>query len=182
VSQSGPVRILGIDPGLNVTGYGVIVAEGSSHHAIDFGAIKPPSDAPLPERLIRIHERLLEVIEEQRPREVAIEDFITGYPRSAVAVGEARAAAMLAAARAALPVSLYKPAEVKQFVTSYGRGTKDQVALMVQSLLGLSEAPEPADAADALAVAVCHALKRGGDAMLAASGAGRGSHRPRQRR
>jgi crossover junction endodeoxyribonuclease RuvC len=162
VPAAGAVTILGIDPGLVVTGYGVIVAEGSSHRSIDFGVIRPPQAAPLPERLLRIHEGILDVIERHRPREVAIEDFIVGHTRSAVAIGEARAAAALAAAREALPVSFYKPAEVKQFVTSYGRGSKDQVALMVQALLGLGEAPAPADAADALAVAVCHALKRGG--------------------
>ncbi|HUF53962.1 MAG TPA: crossover junction endodeoxyribonuclease RuvC [Dehalococcoidia bacterium] len=184
MSPSGPVTILGIDPGLNVTGYGVIIADGSSHKAIDFGAIRPPSDAPLPERLLRLHEGLINVIDEHRPREVAIEDFITGYARSSVAVGEARAAASLAAARSALPVAFYKPSEVKQFVTSYGRGSKDQVALMIQALLHLSEPPTPADAADALAVAVCHALKRGGNALRAASAAARarGSHAQGQRR
>jgi crossover junction endodeoxyribonuclease RuvC len=88
--------------------------------------------------------------------------------RAAVAVGEARAAALLAAAQAGLPASLYKPSEVKQFVTSYGRGGKEQVALMVQALLNLDEIPQPADAADALAVALCHALRRGSPAMAQA--------------
>lgn len=168
----GPVTILGIDPGLTVTGYGVIVAEGSSHTAAGFGAIHPPKAAPLPERLMRIHEGVLDIITQYRPIEVAIEDFIIGHTRAAVAIGEARAAATLSAARSGLPVALYKPAEVKQFVTSYGRGSKEQVALMVQALLGLAEPPEPSDAADALAVAVTHALKRGADALIAASSAG----------
>ncbi len=172
---SGPVTILGIDPGLTVTGYGVIVAEGSSQTAAGFGAIRPPKDAPLPERLMRIHEGVLDIITEYQPQEVAIEDFILGYTRAAVAIGEARAAATLAAARSGLPVTLYKPAEVKQFVTSYGRGSKEQVAMMVQSLLGLAEPPTPADAADALAVAVCHALKRGPDALITASSVGQSS-------
>lgn len=167
---SGPVTILGIDPGLTVTGYGVVIADGSSLTVGAFGAIRPPRAAPLPERLLRIHEGLLDIITDHRPAEVAIEDFIVGHTRAAVAIGEARAAAALAAARSGLPVSLYKPAEVKQFVTSYGRGTKDQVALMVQSLLGLAEPPTPADAADALAVAICHALKRGADALIASAG------------
>jgi crossover junction endodeoxyribonuclease RuvC len=169
VPGPGPVTILGVDPGLTVTGYGVVVADGSSHTAAGFGAIRPPKEAPLPERLMRIHEGLLDIITEYGPQEVAIEDFIIGHTRAAVAIGEARAAAALAAARSGLPVSLYKPAEVKQFVTSYGRGSKEQVALMVQSLLGLAEPPGPADAADALAVAVCHALKRGANAMVAAA-------------
>ena len=193
---SGSVTILGIDPGLTVTGYGVIIAEGSSHTSVSFGAISPPAKAPIAERLMRIHEGILDIITEHNPKEVAIEDFILGYTRAAVAVGEARAAATLAAARSGLPVTLYKPAEVKQFVTSYGRGSKEQVAMMVQSLLGLAEPPTPADAADALAVAVCHALKRGADALITASaaaassggqalsltGAGRGRATGKQRR
>ncbi len=166
---SGPVTILGIDPGLTVTGYGVIVADGSSHTAAGFGAIGPPPKAPMAERLMRIPEGIFDILAEYQPQDVAIEDFILGYTRAAVAVGEARAAATLAAARSGLPVTLYKPAEVKQFVTSYGRGSKEQVALMVQSLLGLPEPPEPHDAADALAVAVCHALTRGADALAAAA-------------
>ncbi len=182
---SGPVTILGIDPGLTVTGYGVIIADGSSHTAAGFGAIGPPPKAPMAERLMRIHEGILDIITEYQPQEVAIEDFILGYTRAAVAVGEARAAATLAAARSGLPVTLYKPSEVKQFVTSYGRGSKEQVAMMVQSLLGLSEPPEPHDAAYALAVAVCHALKRGADALLAAASGGQaenGTPAPAKRR
>jgi crossover junction endodeoxyribonuclease RuvC len=168
--RSAPVTILGIDPGLTRTGYGVIVADGSSHRCLTFGAIAPPSAASHAEKLIRIHEALTGVIRETRPQEVGIEDFILGHTRAAVAVGEARAAAVLAAARAGLPVALYKPSEVKQFVTSYGRGSKEQVGLMVQALLGLAEPPSPPDAADALAVALCHSLKRGADAILSSNG------------
>jgi crossover junction endodeoxyribonuclease RuvC len=183
VPGPGAVTILGIDPGLTVTGYGLIVAEGSSHRALDFGVIRPRAKAPLPERLLRIHESLLDIIDEHKPAEVAVEDFIVGHTRAAVAIGEARAAAALAAARSALPVSFYKPAEVKQFVTSYGRGSKEQVALMVQALLGMPEPPAPADAADALAVAVCHALKRGADARLAAAAPpGASPRQPHRRR
>jgi crossover junction endodeoxyribonuclease RuvC len=168
--RSAPVTILGIDPGLSCTGYGVIVADGSSHRCVTFGAITPPAKASHPEKLIRIHEALSDVIRETRPQECGIEDFIVGYTRAAVAIGEARAAAVLAAAQGGLPVTLYKPSEVKQFVTSYGRGSKEQVGMMVQALLGLTEPPTPADAADALAVALCHALKRESNAMLAANG------------
>ncbi len=154
------VTILGIDPGLTVTGYGLVLAEGDRFREIDHGAIAPPTKAPHAERLLRIHEAISEVIRAARPDEVAVEDFILGHVRAAVAVGEARAAAVLAAAQAGLPVTLYKPLEVKQFVTSYGRGSKEQVALMVQALLGLDSPPQPADAADALAVALCHCLRR----------------------
>ena len=159
--MSPPVTILGIDPALTCTGYGLLRADGNRYEAIDFGAISPPPQAPIAERLLRIHEALSDVIRDSRPDEVAVEDFIVGHVRAAVAVGEARAAALLAAAEAGLSTALYKPSEVKQFVTSYGRGGKDQVAMMVQALLNLSQPPEPPDAADALAVALCHALKRG---------------------
>jgi len=158
--MTASVTILGIDPALTVTGYGLLRAEGDRYEALDFGTVAPPTQAPIAERLLRIHDALTDVIREARPDEVAVEDFIVGHVRAAVAVGEARAVALLAAAQAGLPVALYKPLEVKQFVTSYGRGGKDQVALMVQALLNLDEPPKPADAADALAVAICHALKR----------------------
>jgi crossover junction endodeoxyribonuclease RuvC len=163
--MTGPVTILGIDPALTCTGYGLLRADGNHYEALDFGTVAPPAQAPIAERLLRIHEALADVIRDARPDEVAVEDFIVGHVRAAVAVGEARAVALLAAAQAGLPTALYKPGEVKQFVTSYGRGGKDQVALMVQALLNLDEPPTPADAADALAVALCHALKRGSPAM-----------------
>jgi crossover junction endodeoxyribonuclease RuvC len=162
VARSGPVTILGIDPGLTCTGYGVISADGSTHRCLYFGAITPPPRALHPEKLIRIYEAIVDIIREHRPQEVAVEDFLLGYTRAAVAVGEARAVAVLAAAQAGLPVTVYKPTEVKQFVTSYGRGSKEQVAL--------AEPPTPADAADALAVALCHALKRGSLAALQDNG------------
>lgn len=166
MSRPGPLIILGIDPGLGCTGYGAIAVEGSSHRCLEQGVIKPPSGATHTEKLMRIHEGLFDIMRSIQPTEVAIEDFIIGHTRAAVAIGEARAAATLAAGRMGLSVSLYKPSEVKQFVTSYGRGSKEQVGQMVQALLGLREVPSPPDAADALAVALCHALKRGQDAMI----------------
>lgn len=172
-ASSAGLVVLGIDPGLTVTGYGLILADGDHYRALDFGAIAPPAAAPRAERLFRIHEGLCDIMREARPREVAVEDFITGHVRAAVAVGEARAAALLAAAQAGLPVTLYKPLEVKKFVTSYGQGSKEQVSMMVQALLGLPEPPQPADAADALAVALCHCLRRGSP-MAAAQSPGRG--------
>lgn len=160
-SQPGALKVLGIDPGLTITGFGLVLAEGNRYRALEFGSVAPPTKAPQAERLLRINEAIADFIREWQPDEVAVEDFIVGHVRAAVAVGEARAAAVLAAAQAGLRVSFYKPLEVKQFVTSYGRGSKEQVAMMVQALLGLPEPPEPADAADALAVALCHCLKRG---------------------
>ena len=161
MAAPGAVTVLGIDPGLTVTGYGLVVAEGSRHRALEFGAIPLPTKASHAERLHRLHDALTDVIARYEPQEVAVEDFIPGFVRAAVAVGEARAVALLCASQAGLPVALYKPAEVKQFVTSYGRGSKEQVGAMVQALLGLSEPPSPPDAADALAVALCHCLRRG---------------------
>jgi len=166
VTPPEALTVLGIDPGLTVTGYGLVSANGNTYRSIGFGAIAPPVAAPHGERLLRIYEGLSDIIREARPTEVAVEDFIVGHARAAVAVGEARAAALLAAAQAGLPVAMYKPLEVKQFVTSYGRGSKEQVAMMVQALLGLDEPPRPPDAADALAVALCHCLRRGSATAL----------------
>ncbi len=160
MTDTDALIVLGIDPGIAVTGYGLVRLEGRDHTCLRFGAIRSPERLPRGERLLTIYRGLLEVIRESRPHEVAVEDFYAGHVRAAVAVGEARAMALLAAAQAELPVSLYKPLEVKQFVTSYGQGSKEQVQEMVRALLGLDEPPEPADAADALAVAICHCLKR----------------------
>src|SRR5947199_9144130 len=113
------VIILGIDPALTCTGYGLLRADGDRYEALDFGAIAPPAQAPIAERLLRIHEALSDVIRDARPDEVAVEDFIVGHVRAAVAVGETRAVALLAAAEAGLPAVLYKPSEVKQCVPSY---------------------------------------------------------------
>jgi len=152
--------VLGIDPGLSVTGYGLVLFRDGLCCALDVGVIKPPARLSRPEKLKALHEGLARAIAQWRPQEVAVEDFVVGHARAAVAIGEARAMALLAASEAGLPVSLYKPAEVKQFVASYGRGSKAQVAEMVRILLGLTEAPQPEDAADALAVALCHCLRR----------------------
>ncbi len=166
MTASGGLTVLGIDPGSAVTGYGLVLAQGTEYRALDFGAIVPGDRLLRPQRLQRIFDGLTEVIRAARPDEVAVEDFIVGHVRAAVAMGEARAVALLAAAQAGLPVALYKPLEVKKFVTSYGRGSKGQVQLMVQALLALDEPPQPADAADALAVALCHCLRRGSASTL----------------
>ena len=127
MSDPRGLTVLGIDPGLAVTGYGLILVQGDSHRLVDFGAISTSGRLTRPQRLGRIYEGLSAVIRTWSPDEVAVEDFITGHVRAAVSVGEARAAALLAAAQAGLPATLYKPLEVKQFVTSYGRGSKEQV-------------------------------------------------------
>lgn len=169
------VKVLGIDPGLGSTGYGVVVASAGGFGPGEFGVVTPGRAADRFQRLYHIHQALADVIRQFGPDEVAVEDFITGHVRAAVAIGEARAVAVLAAVQAGLPVFLYKPGEVKQFVTSYGRGSKAQVQAMVQALLGLDAPPGSADAADALAVALCHCLRRRG---LAPSPLGRGGSGP----
>lgn len=171
--------MLGIDPGISTTGYGLLLLHDGLFRALDFGAIDPPAHLPKGERLKALYEGLTAAIARWQPQEVAVEDFVVGHARAAVVIGEARAMALLAAAQAGLPVALYKPAQVKQFVAAYGRGSKAQVAEMVRALLGLEKAPQPEDAADALAVALCHCLKR--EAILSPSpskGEGRGEGQP----
>jgi crossover junction endodeoxyribonuclease RuvC len=151
------VRIFGIDPGSERTGYGCVETDGSRHRVVLSGAISTPALAPFPQKLLRIHRTLASLIGECRPDLVAIEDlFHATNVRSALKLGHARGVAMLAAVEAGLPVAEYTPAEIKRAVVGYGRAEKHQVQQMVKLILGLSEAPSPHDAADALAVAICH--------------------------
>lgn len=151
------MRILGVDPGSVYMGYGVIESEPLS--LVDFGVLRAPSRSPLEARLLALFLRLEEVLRRYRPAAVAVEEpFVARNPRSALAVGRAQAVALLLTAREGLPVHRYPPALVRQQVTSYGGGDKLQVQEMVRILLGLETTPQPADAADALAVALCHLL------------------------
>ena len=159
--------MLGVDPGLRVTGWGVVGADGGELQALDSGAISLRGRRPPEERLHQIFRELCAVIERWQPAEVAVEDpFVAQNVRSALAIGEARAIALLAAAQAGLPVRPYAPAEVKLAVAGYGRSGKAQVQELVRVQLGLATAPEPVDAADALAVALCHHLRRRAEARL----------------
>ena len=151
------MRIFGIDPGSHRTGYGCVDVEGSRHRLVACGAITTPA-ASLPEKLLAIHTGLAALIAECRPECVAIENvFYATNARSALTLGHARGVAMLAAVEAGLVVAEYAPAEVKRAVVGYGRAEKQQVQQMVKLLLGLVAPPTPHDAADALAVALCHA-------------------------
>jgi crossover junction endodeoxyribonuclease RuvC len=162
--------ILGIDPGLTRTGWGVVEADGQDLRWLGCGAIPTKPAQPPEERLHHIYQELCTLITRWRPIEVAVEDpFVAQNARSAFAIGEARAIALLAAAQAGLSVHAYPPAEIKLTVAGYGRSDKGQVAEMVRVQLSLSNAPEPADAADALAVALCHHLRRNANARLASS-------------
>jgi crossover junction endodeoxyribonuclease RuvC len=151
------VRVFGIDPGSERTGYGCVEARGSHHRIVTCGAIAAAPSASFPDRLFEIHRRLVELLVECRPDAVAIESvFYAVNARSALKLGHARGVAVLAAAQAGLPVVEYSPTEIKRAVVGYGRAEKPQVQQMVKLLLGLSAVPSPHDAADALAVAICH--------------------------
>jgi crossover junction endodeoxyribonuclease RuvC len=151
------VRVFGIDPGSGRTGYGCVETDGSRHRIVTCGAISTPVAAPFSEKLFEIHRRLVELLAEYQPESVAIENiFYATNVRSALKLGHARGVAMLAAAQAGLTVEEYTPAEIKRAVVGYGRAEKPQVQQMVKLLLGLAVIPSPHDAADALAVAICH--------------------------
>ena len=150
------MRILGIDPGLRRCGWGVVDHRVGRAGFVACGVITPPTDAPMSERLAALHAGITAVMTEHAPEAAAIEDtFVNANPASALKLGHARAAAMLAPALAGLSVAEYGPKIVKQAVTGKGGADKDQVATMVRMLLPGCAAT--ADAADALAVAICHA-------------------------
>ena len=151
------IRILGIDPGLGVTGYGVVEKNGSALVYVASGRIRSVERGELAGRLATILDGLAEVIESYRPSEVAVEKvFVNVNPQSTLLLGQARGAAICAAVMARLPVSEYTALQVKQSVVGQGHASKDQVQEMVKRLLQLSAHPTP-DAADALACAICHA-------------------------
>ena len=151
------MKILGIDPGTVVMGYGVVESENDELALVDFGAITVPERLQIGERLNFLYKELLEVIQRHHPAAVAVEQpFIAKNVRSAMAIGRAQAIALLAAASQDIPTFEYTPAQVKQRVANYGASSKEQIQEMVRLQLGLAEVPQPNDAADALAVALCH--------------------------
>jgi crossover junction endodeoxyribonuclease RuvC len=157
-AESLPVIVLGIDPGLANTGYGVVARRDGRLVALDGGVIRTSADVSPERRLADIHGSIAGLIDEHEPDAMALEELYFGQnARSAFAVGQARGAVMLAAGQRGVPCSGYTPQQVKGAVCGSGRAEKGQVARMVQALLGLAEEPRPDHAADALAVAVCHA-------------------------
>ena len=151
------MRIFGIDPGSERTGYGCVETDGRRHHLVTCGAVTARPGDQFPERLGRIHHELCQLLAACRPDCVAIESlFHATNVRSALKLGHARGVAMLAAVQAGCPVVEYTPAAVKRAVVGYGRAEKHQVQQMIKLLLGLDTPPTPHDAADALAVAICH--------------------------
>jgi crossover junction endodeoxyribonuclease RuvC len=150
--------VLGVDPGINTTGYGVIKrAPNGVVSLLECGVIRTEPATPLPKRLKEIYEGISEVVAYHKPGAVAVEGvFYAKNVRTTVILGHARGAILLAATMRDLPVAEYSPAEIKNAVVGTGRATKEQVQFMVQRLLRLKEAPKPADAADGVAVALCH--------------------------
>ena len=151
------VIVLGIDPGVAITGYGIVTGEADHLSLKACGVIRTSPAQALPERLRAIHQELADLISIHHPQAVAVEELFFGHNvRTAISVGEARGVALLAAAHAGLPVYEYTPSAVKQAVVGYGNASKRQVQEMVRLLLRLSDIPRPDDAADAVAVAICH--------------------------
>ena len=167
-------RVLGVDPGLAATGYGLIEGDARNATLIDYGAIRTRPSWARSERLHAIFEAIGALIEQHHPHELAIEEpYIAKNARSALAIGEARAAAMIAAAARAIDVFQYPPATIKASVAGHGGASKEQVQAMVVLQLGLDEAPQPLDAADALAIALTRLAETSLEARLAASEVGR---------
>ena len=151
------MRVLGIDPGTAITGYGLVEEVRGDLKLVAFGVIRTPADQPLPRRLQLIYHAVSDLAEEWEPEAAAVEElFFSRNVRTAMSVGQARGVVLLALADAGLDVAEYTPLAIKQAVTGYGNADKMQVQEMVRLLLELAEVPRPDDAADALAVAICH--------------------------
>ncbi len=162
------MRVFGIDPGSERTGYGCVESDGRRHRLVMCGAISTAGASCFAARLGVIHSALVDRLRECAPDVVAIENlFHAANVRSALKLGHARGVALLAAVEAGLEVAEYTPAEIKRAVVGYGRAEKTQVQQMIKLLLGLAAVPSPHDAADALAVALCHVHRLPGGAALA---------------
>ncbi len=150
--------LIGIDPGLAATGYGIVRFDGSRFFHVGHGVVHTDPDAPLPERLQVIYRNIRELVSEFRPVEAGIEElYFSRNASSAMAVAHARGVVLLALGEAGVPVGCYSPQQVKAAVLGRGKGDKDQVQRLVAVLLGMDKTPCPDHAADALAVAICHA-------------------------
>ncbi len=163
--------VLGIDPGTAITGYGLIRETVDGLQIVDYGAIRTPKDLPLSERLLLLHEKLNEIILLHHPQTGAVEKlFFQRNVTTALSVGHARGVVLLAMAQAGIPVYEYTPMQVKEAVVGYGGADKRQVQEMIKALLAMEEIPQPDDAADALAVAVCHLHSARFDQLIAGMG------------
>lgn len=151
------MRVLGIDPGTVVIGYGVVDSDGDRTILVDYGALNSSSRLPLGERLGELYSQLQEIVTRFQPDAMAVEQpFVAKNVKSALAIGKAQAVAVLVAVNWGIPTFEYTPAQIKRQVANYGTSSKEQVQKMVSLQLGLTEVPQPDDAADALATALCH--------------------------
>jgi crossover junction endodeoxyribonuclease RuvC len=158
---AGGMLTLGIDPGIAICGFGLVAEEKGAVRMVAYGAITTQAGEPPAERLRIVYRGLCDLIGRYHPADVAVEElFFNKNVRTALQVGQARGVAMLAAAEADLDVAEYTPLQVKQAMVGYGRAEKSQVQEMVRVMLGMDRIPEPDDAADALAVAICHIHSR----------------------
>lgn len=164
------MRILGIDPGYGITGFGLVEAQRGQTRLLHCGAITTPAGMDFPARLEIIYEDMRKLLELAKPQEVAIEELFFGQNvTTGIGVAQSRGVILLAVQQAGLPVHAYKPMQVKQAVVGYGNATKHQVMDMTRRILGLSQMPKPDDAADAIAIALCHA--RSSTSLLRQQGA-----------
>lgn len=152
-----PVKILGIDPGLNTTGYGVIRVSQGQFQLLEAGIVRSKAKASIEERLLEIHSGVTEVVQEHQPDFLALEQLFSHYarPKTAILMGHARGVICLAAGSAGISVKSFEPTKVKKVMTGNGHAPKSQIQLAVKLQLNLPEIPEPADVADALAIAIC---------------------------
>lgn len=149
--------ILGVDPGIAILGYGLVKYEANKFTIIDYGAVTTEADIPMSQRLARIYDELVCLLEKYKPDVFAVEElFFNKNIKTALTVGHARGVAVLAGTKMGIPVYEYTPLQVKQAVVGYGRADKKQIQQMVKVLLNLRAVPKPDDVADALAVAICH--------------------------
>jgi len=151
-------RILGIDPGLNITGYGVIEHTSTGLHICEAGVVRGKTIGSLTARLLEIYNGIIDVIKYLNPTSIAIEELYSHYarPRTAILMGHARGVICLAASQSDIPVSHYSATQIKKVATGSGRASKSQIQLSIQREFGLTKTPNPPDVADALAIALCH--------------------------
>lgn len=167
------MRVMGIDPGTRVVGYGVLDHVGNRFRTVVFGAIRADTAQARPLRYLQIFDGLVDVMRQHSPDEIAIERIFSGKnPQSAIQIGEGRGLALLAAGQAKIPVSEYAATVVKKAVVGSGAGSKAQVQELVRILLKLDKAPTPRDASDALAIAICHCNRNGVESALKRAGGG----------
>ena len=151
------MRILGIDPGYAILGYGILDMKGNKFEVIAYGSILTDNSMEMPQRLKLLYDELSEIIRRYQPEEASIEElFFNTNAKTAILVGQARGVAILACVKGGLEIEEYTPLQIKQALVGYGRADKKQVQIMVKTILNLKEIPKPDDTADALAAAICH--------------------------